>query len=114
MNDLAALKNLLILWLVVTTKTGSNGHAYLDDLRDPTAQAALAHRLGVSPGTVKNFYKKATGSFGMQFQNVQESFHDLVKAELGGPYQGDFCPLAIDAIENLISTVRLAQQSTSA
>jgi hypothetical protein len=109
-KDNPQIRNLMLLWLVVTTEMGNNGKSYLNQLSDAAdpvaaqaAQTDLAGKLGVSPGTVKQFVNMSNDpAYQAQFANLQDVFHTLVKAVLPADYDGPFCPSDIGSLVSLV------------
>lgn len=115
-TDDPRIKQFLVLWLVLTAKPAHNDQNYiaqLTDLGNPAAaqalRADLAHRLGFPDTTIVDTFLATYKDPAKQncFDQVRDWFHKLIVDITGsvhmtsGPYDGDFCPWAIEKITDL-------------
>ncbi len=101
--DNPAIRNLMLLWLVVTTEMGNNGGAYFTQLANNAnnEQAALAKQLNLSAGTVTQVIKTVSANLA-QFQTIAGQFHAQAKLTFPVEYDGPFCPASADTVLSLV------------
>jgi hypothetical protein len=101
------IKNLMVLWLVLTTEVGGEGSLYYSQLIDPdtgaAARAQLAQNLNLSIDIVNDFVDRTNSeAYSAQIADVQSLFHDLVSSNDPADYSGPECPHYVDAILGLL------------
>lgn len=107
MNDSPHIKQLLVLWLFLTTEVGEGTPLYFGKLTDahsgPETCAQLAQALGISVDIVNAFVAKASSdAYINQIQDVQSLFHDLVSNNDPADYSGPECPHFVKSILDLL------------
>jgi hypothetical protein len=101
------MQKLLVLWLVLTTEVGGEGSLYYSQLTDTATgaetRAELAQTLGLDVNVVTHFVNMTNASATRsQIADVQDLFHNLVKATDPASYSGPECPFSVTTITDLL------------